>query len=133
MDKATVLAEGTDVLLVACGEMVRPALDAVALLAEKGISAGLLDMYCVKPLDEEAVQKAAGAARLVVTVEEHAPFGGLGSRVSQVVSACCPRMVVNLSLPDEPVITGTSAEGFEYYGLTGQGIARRVQELLRQL
>ena len=133
MDKATVLAEGTDVLLVACGEMVRPALDAVALLAEKGISAGLLDMYCVKPLDEEAVQKAAGAARLVVTVEEHAPFGGLGSRVSQVVSACCPRMVVNLSLPDEPVITGTSAEVFEYYGLTGQGIARRVQELLRQL
>ena len=50
MDKATVLAEGTDVLLVACGEMVRPALDAVALLAEKGISAGLLDMYCVKPV-----------------------------------------------------------------------------------
>ena len=92
-----------------------------------------MDMYCVKPLDEEAVQKAAGAARLVVTVEEHAPFGGLGSRVSQVVSACCPRMVVNLSLPDEPVITGTSAEVFEYYGLTGQGIARRVQELLRQL
>lgn len=69
----------------------------------------------------------------MVTVEEHAPFGGLGSRVSQVVSACCPRMVVNLSLPDEPVITGTSAEVFEYYGLTGQGIARRVQELLRQL
>ena len=113
--------------------MVKPALDAGRLLGESGISAGVVDMYCVKPLDEEAVRKAAGAARLVVTVEEHAPFGGLGSRVSQVVSACCPRMVVNLSLPDEPVITGTSAEVFEYYGLTGQGIARRVQELLRQL
>lgn len=60
MDKATVLAEGTDVLLVACGEMVRPALDAVALLKEQGISAGLLDMYCVKPLDKEAIVDAAG-------------------------------------------------------------------------
>ena len=133
MDKATVLSQGGDVAIIACGEMVKPALDAGRLLGESGISAGVVDMYCVKPLDEEAVQKAAGAARLVVTVEEHAPFGGLGSRVSQVVSACCPRMVVNLSLPDEPVITGTSAEVFEYYGLTGQGIARRVQELLRQL
>ena len=133
MDKATVLSRGGDVAIIACGEMVKPALDAGRLLGESGISAGVVDMYCVKPLDEEAVRKAAGAARLVVTVEEHAPFGGLGSRVSQVVSACCPRMVVNLSLPDEPVITGTSAEVFEYYGLTGQGIARRVQELLRQL
>ena len=133
MDKATVLSRGGDVAIIACGEMVKPALDAGRLLGESGISAGVVDMYCVKPLDEEAVRKAAGEARLVVTVEEHAPFGGLGSRVSQVVSACCPRMVVNLSLPDEPVITGTSAEVFEYYGLTGQGIARRVQELLRQL
>ena len=124
MDKATVLKEGTDVAIIACGEMVKPAMDAAKILKEKGISASVVDMYCVKPLDEEAVQKAAGAARLVVTVEEHAPFGGLGSRVSQVVSACCPRMVVNLSLPDEPVITGTSAEVFEYYGLTGQGIAQ---------
>ena len=133
MDKATLITQGTDVAIIACGEMVKPALDAGRLLGESGISAGVVDMYCVKPLDEEAVRKAAGEARLVVTVEEHAPFGGLGSRVSQVVSACCPRMVVNLSLPDEPVITGTSAEVFEYYGLTGQGIARRVQELLRQL
>ena len=116
MDKATVLAEGTDVLLV-----------------KSGISAGVMDMYCVKPLDGEAVREAAWGARLVVTVEEHAPFGGLGSRVSQVVSACCPRMVVNLSLPDEPVITGTSDQVFEHYGLTGQGIAGTVQELLGRL
>ena len=66
MDKATVLAEGTDVLLVACGEMVRPALDAVALLAEKGISAGLLDMYCVKPLDKESLIRAAEKVKAVV-------------------------------------------------------------------
>ena len=110
MDKATVLAEGTDVLLVACGEMVRPALDAVALLKEQGISAGLLDMYCVKPLDKEAIVDAAGKVKAVISVEEHAPFGGLGSMVSQVVGSACPRRVINMALPDAPVISGTSRE-----------------------
>ena len=63
MDKATVLSQGGDVAIIACGEMVKPALDAGRLLGESGISAGVVDMYCVKPLDEEAVQKAAGAGR----------------------------------------------------------------------
>ena len=63
MDKATVLSQGGDVAIIACGEMVKPALDAGRLLGESGISAGVVDMYCVKPLDEEAVRKAAGAAR----------------------------------------------------------------------
>ena len=59
MDKATVLSEGTDVLLIVCGEMVRPALDAATMLKEEGISAGLLDMHCVKPLDKEGLVEAA--------------------------------------------------------------------------
>ena len=66
MDKATVLSEGTDVLLVACGEMVRPAFDAAAMLKEEGISAGLLDMYCVKPLDKEGLVEAAKKAKVVI-------------------------------------------------------------------
>ncbi|MDD7740489.1 MAG: transketolase C-terminal domain-containing protein [Lachnospiraceae bacterium] len=131
MDKATVLSEGEDVLIVACGEMVRPALDAVTLLKEKGIRAGLLDMYCVKPLDKEGLLKAASRAKCVITVEEHAPFGGLGSMVSQVVGEACPRRVVNMALPDAPVITGTSAEVFDYYGLNAQGIAKKAMELIR--
>lgn len=133
MDKATVLAEGTDVLLVACGEMVRPALDAVTLLKEQGISAGLLDMYCVKPLDKEAVVNAAGRAKVVISVEEHAPFGGLGSMVSQVVGSVCPRRVINMALPDAPVISGTSREVFDYYGLNAEGIAAKAAEVLKEL
>ena len=130
MDKATVLAEGTDVAIIACGEMVRPALDAANLLKEQGISATVLDMYCVKPLDKEAVIKAAQNAKVVVTVEEHAPFGGLGSMVAQVVSEVCPRKMKNLSLPDAPVITGTSKEVFDYYGLNAAGIAKNAADLL---
>ena len=131
MDRATVLSEGSDVLLVACGEMVRPMKDAADLLNAEGISTGALDMYCVKPLDREGLLAAAKSKKLIVTVEEHAPFGGLGSMVAQVVSANDPKRVINLALPDAPVITGTSAEVFRYYGLTGDGIARTVRDVLK--
>lgn len=131
MDKATVVTEGEDVLIVACGEMVRPAADAAALLKEQGISAAVLDMYCVKPLDKEGLLRAAGKVRAVVTVEEHAPFGGLGSMVSQAIGASCPKKVVNLALPDTPVITGTSKEVFDYYGLNAEGIAKTAKEALQ--
>ena len=130
LDKASVLTEGTDVTLIACGEMVRPALDAAELLKQHGISATVLDMYCVKPLDKDAVLKAAQNTKLVVTVEEHAPFGGLGSMVSQVVAANCPRKVINLALPDAPVITGNSKQVFDHYGLNAEGIAKTVLEQL---
>ena len=129
MNKATVLSEGTDVLLVACGEMVRPIQEAAKLLNSQGISTGALDMYCVKPLDKEGLLKAAKGKRLIVTVEEHAPFGGLGSMVAQAISANDPKKVISLALPDSPVITGTSKEVFEYYGLTGPGIVKTVLEI----
>ena len=131
MDKATVLCEGTDAVLVACGEMVRPAYEAAKLLKEDGITTTVLDMYCVKPLDREAIVKAASNAKVVVTAEEHAPFGGLGSMVSQVVGSECPRKVINIALPDAPVITGTSQEVFDYYGMNAEGIAKTVKEALK--
>ena len=130
LDRAAVLTEGSDAAIIACGEMVRPALDAAALLKEKGITATVVDMYCVKPLDRDAVLKAAETAKLIVTVEEHAPFGGLGSMVSQVVAANCPKKVINLALPDAPVITGSSREVFDHYGLNAEGIAKTVLENL---
>lgn len=130
LDRANVLCDGRDVAIIACGEMVRPALEASRLLREAGIGASVVDMYCVKPLDREAVVRAASQARAVLTVEEHAPFGGLGSMVSQVVAQECPRKVVNLTLPDSPVVTGTSKEVFAHYGLDAQGIARKAMELI---
>lgn len=130
MDRATVLCEGTDVALIACGEMVRPSYEAAILLEKDGIKAAVLDMYCVKPLDKDAVVCTAANAKAVITVEEHAPFGGLGAMVSQIVSAKCPRRVVNIALPDAPVITGTSQEVFDYYGMNAAGIAAKAKEVL---
>ena len=131
MDKATVLAEGADAAIIACGEMVRPVLEAAKLLEKDGIHATVLDMYCVKPLDKEAIVKAASNAKVVVTAEEHAPFGGLGSMVSQVVGAECPRKVLNIALPDAPVVSGTSKEVFDYYGMNAEGIAKTVKDALK--
>lgn len=130
MDKATVLTEGSDVTIIACGEMVKPSYEAAKLLKDKGIHACVLDMYCVKPLDVEGILKAVKDVKAVITVEEHSPFGGLGSMVSQVVGENCPKKVVNLALPDAPVITGTSKEVFDYYGLNAEGIAKKAMELV---
>ena len=132
MNRATVLgdSEAPDVAIVACGEMVRPAIEAAKALEADGISACVVDMYCVKPLDKETILALAPRVKGFVTVEEHAPFGGLGSMVSQVVAANCPKKVVNLALPDAPVITGSSREVFDTYGLNAAGIAAAARQLL---
>ena len=128
MDQATVLQEGAEVLLVACGEMVRSAKSAGEQLAQIGHPTTVLDMYCVKPLDKASIVRYAQGAKLVVTVEEHSLFGGLGSMVAQVVGAECPKRVINLALPDTPVITGTSQDVFDYYGLNTEGIVNTVMK-----
>ena len=130
MDQATVLSEGTDIAIIACGEMTAPAKKAAELLKNEGKTVTLLDMYCVKPIDAEVVIRAAKQCRGVITVEEHAPFGGLGSMVSQVLGRNCPRKMGILAVPDAPVITGTSKEVFDYYGLNAEGIAAKAMELL---
>ena len=130
-DRAIVAREGRDVCVIACGEMVKPALDAADLLAADGISCRVLDMYCVKPLDTAAVLAAAEQTRAVLTVEEHSPFGGLGSMVCQVLSETpCP--VRSMALPDAPCIAGTSREVFAHYGLTPGGIAENAKAMLKR-
>lgn len=136
LDRATVVVNGAentdnvDAVITACGEMVKPAKDAARILSEEGICTTVVDMYCVKPLDKETIIREAEKAKVVVTVEEHSPFGGLGSMVAQVVGEYCPKKVVSMSLPDAPVITGTSKEVFDYYGLNPEGIAKKVREAL---
>ena len=129
-DRANVLKEGNDVAIIACGEMVYPALGAAKLLEKEGIQASVTDMYCIKPLDAETVLKVASKARAVVTVEEHSPFGGLGSMVASLLSENEPKKMKILSLPDSPVITGNSQQVFDHYGLNPEGIRDSVKEIL---
>ena len=117
-------------MIVACGEMVSPALEAAKILEKKNLSITVVDMYCVKPFDNTSLIECSKDADLVVSVEEHAPFGGLGADVASVVSANRPVKVVQLALPDDHVITGKSKDVFNYYGLNGEGIANTVIENL---
>lgn len=131
MDRAVFLREGTDLAIIACGEMALAAKHAGEMLGKKGIHAAVIDMYCVKPLDQEAVLKAAQTGR-IITVEEHCPYGGLGSMVSQLTAAKAPCRVRNLTLPDAPVITGKSQEIFDYYGLNEDNIVKVAEEMLAE-
>lgn len=131
LNRAALLRDGRDLTIIACGEMVRPALDAAEALQKAGISARVLDMYCVKPIDRDAVLSAARETGAVVTVEEHSPFGGLGSMVSQIAAELGGVRVKNLALPDAPAVAGTSAEVFAHYGLDAPGIRRAAEELLK--
>ncbi|MGN1277686.1 MAG: transketolase family protein [Floccifex sp.] len=130
LNKANVIASGKDVILVACGEMVPYAKEAMHQLNEKGISTGLIDMYCIKPYDKDTLLEQVKNASLVVTIEEHAPQGGLGAATAQVLSKYCPKRLVEINLPDEHLISGTNKEMFAYYGLDTNGIVKTVEENL---
>lgn len=129
-NKAVTVKEGTDVTIIAVGEFVSRAKKAAELLAEKGISCRVLDMYCVKPIDKEAVIKAAEETKHIVTVEEHSIIGGLGSMVSTITAENAPCKVKVLGLPDAELICGTQEEIFNHEGLTPEGIASAAESLL---
>lgn len=133
LDQANVVCEGEDVAIIACGEMVPYAKEAAILLAESGVKAEVIDMYCIKPMDEEVVIRVSKKVKCIVTVEEHSPYGGLGSIVAQIVCANHPMKVISLALPDGHIIAGENKEIFEFYGLDAKGIASKSMKALQSI
>lgn len=130
MDKAKVISVGHDVEIVACGDMVPNAVGAAEILKQQGIDAGVIDMYCLKPFDKETLLEVAKQTKLIVTAEEHDPYGGLGALTAQVLSAEYPMRVLELALPDEHLVSGTNREMFRHYGLDAGGIAKKTAAAL---
>lgn len=130
--KAVTLRDGGDLTLIAAGETVKVAVDAAAALAEAGISARVINMHTIKPLDEEAILKAALETGRIITIEEHSIHGGLGAAVAEVVVQhhSVPMRIVGI--PDEPAIAGKTAEVFRHYGISVEHISSLAQELLGQ-
>lgn len=128
--KSVEIMHGDDVTIIAAGEMVYHAAAAGRMLNDMGIKARVIDMHTIKPVDEEAVIKAARETGHIITVEEHSINGGLGAAVSEVVVQNYPVKMRILGIPDETVITGNSAEVFEHYGLTAEGICSTAAEIL---
>ena len=120
--KADVLAEGTDVTIIACGHLVWKSIEALAILKEKGISAELINMHTIKPLDVQAILKSTGKTRCVVTAEEHMMNGGLGEAVSQVLSRELPCPQEYVAVNDSFGESGTPMELMTKYGIDTQDV-----------
>lgn len=124
MGRAYVLREGTDVSIVACGIEINEALIAAEALAEEGISAEVIDAFCVKPLDEETVLASARKTGCVVTAEEHSVIGGLGSAVAELLAENAPMPMVRIGMKDVFGTSGEMAELMAEYELDAAAIAK---------
>ncbi len=125
--------EGADVLLIATGQQTARTLAAAEILAREGISAGVLHVPCLKPIDEPAIAEAAAAVPLVVTTEEHTILGGLGGLVAEVVTSHEPRRVARIGIADVWGESAPSAWLLDRHGLTPERVAERVRaELARR-
>lgn len=128
--KGVQLEEGTDVTIIATGLMVGMALEARKMLADEGISARVVNIHTIKPIDRDIIIKASKETGAIVTAEEHSIYGGLGSAVSEVVtdSAPCPVKVIGT---DKFGRSGKPAELFEMYGLTAKNICEKAKDAIK--
>ncbi|MDO5455761.1 MAG: transketolase family protein [Eubacteriales bacterium] len=129
--KGNVLREGTDVSILANGLCVADALAAGEMLAKEGISAEIINICTIKPLDDELVVKTASKTGRIVTVEEHSIIGGLGGAVAECLAEKCPTRMYRIGIRDEFGQSGPAAALLHMYGLDAEGICRQVKEFLR--
>jgi transketolase len=129
--RAKTVREGSDITIIACGETVWHALQAAGRLAERGVSARVLDMFTIKPLDLDAVRRAVRETKAIITVEEHSEFGGLGEAVAHIVATSTAGVPMRIiGFPDEELLVGKSDELFAHYGLSADHIVQVAGELL---
>ena len=128
--KGVVLKEGTDVTLVGTGIMVSKAVEAAELLAAEGITAAVVNISTIKPLDAELIIAQAQKTGAVVTCEEHTICGGLGSAVAEVLVENCPVPMARVGVADKFGESGLPDELLEKYGLTAANIAAKAKEVI---
>lgn len=129
--KAETISDGDDVTIIATGILVAAARVAAIYLKQKGITARVLNMATIKPVDIEAIVKAARETGRIVTAEEHSILNGLGSRVSEVVAENYPTPVKRLGVNDTFGESGKSWELMDKYGLNPMGIVNSVEEIMK--
>ncbi|MDX1472325.1 MAG: transketolase family protein [Flavobacteriaceae bacterium] len=128
--KAVLLNEGNDVTLIATGHLVWEALEAAKQLHEKGISAEVINIHTIKPLDEKAILKSIKKTKCVVTAEEHNYFGGLGESVARVLSKNYPAAQELVATEDTFGESGTPEQLMEKYGLNASSIVKAAQKVI---
>ncbi|MGC3939003.1 transketolase family protein [Roseobacter sp. EG26] len=130
LGESNVLMEGNDVTLIANGVLTHRALAAASLLEDRGLSARVLNMACVRPIDNEAIVRAASDTAAILTCEEHTIFGGLGSAVAEVVVDECPVPMKRLGVPGVFAHTASANRLLDDFGMSPEGIANSALELI---
>jgi transketolase len=130
--KAQIMAEGDDATCIAIGHMVAEALEAHEKLRAEGIGLRVINMFTLKPLDDEAVIKAAKETGAIVTAEEHQLYGGLGSAVAQVVAGIHPVPMDFVAVMDSYGKSGQPEELLDAFGLRHTNIIEKVRDLLKR-
>lgn len=130
--KATVLRKGYDITIIACGIMVGKALQAADILKGAGITARVINMSSIKPIDEDVIIKAASDTGAIVTAEEHQVQGGLGSAVAEVVVKHCPVSMAMIGVEDRFGESGKADDLLKAYGLTAAHIAETALQLYKR-
>jgi transketolase len=130
--KANQLREGNDITLAACGYMVSPAVRAAERLASEKVSARVLNVHTIKPLDEEAILKAARETKGIVVAEEHTVIGGLGGAIAELVTGEYPTHVRRVGIKDRFCGIGPTEELMAYHGLTEDEIFKQAMDVLRR-
>ena len=130
--KGAELAPGTDLTFITTGLMTAQALEAAALLKNEGVSARVVHLATIKPLDGEIVLKAARETGAIVTAEEHSVVGGLGGAVSEFLAENCPTPLKRVGVNDRFGTSGKAEELLKYFGLTPQDLAQAARELLQK-
>ena len=128
--RANLLREGTDVTIIAMGYCVAQAMEAARTLAAEGISAEVIDMFTLKPIDREAIIRSAKKTGAVVTAENHNINGALGSAVAEVLCESAPAPLVRIGMRDRFGIVGLRDDLAERFGLNAKGIAAGVREVI---
>lgn len=130
LGKGVVMREGTDVTIVACGLMVGEALEAAERLAAEGVSAEVINMHTIKPIDADLIAASAAKTGHVVTAEEHSVVGGLGSAVCEVLSQRCPTPVRMVGIQDTFGESGPAVELLHKYGVDADHVVSAAREVL---
>lgn len=131
LGKGVVMREGADVTIAATGLMVNEALEAAKLLENDGISARVVNIHTIKPLDKELITRCARETGVIVTAEEHSVIGGLGSAVAETVTETCPVPVIKVGVNDEFGHSGPAAELLKQFGLSADNIAAKAKDALK--
>lgn len=132
LGKSVLMKDGSDISIIACGPVLKTAIDAAYELEEEGINARVINMSSIKPIDEKTLLDCSETTFGIVTVEDHSIIGGLGSAVSEYLSETKPTYIEKIGVNDKFGMSGKTSELYDEYGITVENIKSKARTILKK-